>query len=509
MILQPTIALSRVYIGVTDESSICLSAAIEAELAFPQKVTSSDMTTPLAATHRISYRGTFTTTATAPTDTSTGAASDPSSLLSPLLNLLARGNLSQSQLGQEGHLTVHTTNIPSQKAFHECHKQMSPGGVEHAERKLVSPLLQQQQQEQTAFARSESRGSLPEQMSPVHQQDPTAMYDRNTTPSSAFSGSPSHFESGYCAVTVASNVPQSEPMQASPMQTTCYTSPPPYASVSAAMSGAFQTKQPPTYDSCAQQGDYAPVTCSQPILNIPQTTMHVSEDLIYTKSVGPTYKWPTIMSPDNQPGMSDFHGLDMQGAFSAPNPDIVKSEPLDFLASPACSYNARVSSSPLHMPYQQSSCSLKLLPVKQRKYPNRPSKTPPQERPYACPVETCDRRFSRSDELTRHIRIHTGQKPFQCRICMRSFSRSDHLTTHIRTHTGEKPFQCDVCGRKFARSDEKKRHSKVHMKQKIKKEGGKLLSPAAAATAMTSSPPTTMSMATTTHDVIPMPPSST
>ncbi|GAB0093065.1 dendritic arbor reduction protein 1 [Sergentomyia squamirostris] len=120
--------------------------------------------------------------------------------------------------------------------------------------------------------------------------------------------------------------------------------------------------------------------------------------------------------------------------------------------------------------YQQSAVPLKLVPVKPRKYPNRPSKTPVHERPYACPVENCDRRFSRSDELTRHIRIHTGQKPFQCRICMRSFSRSDHLTTHIRTHTGEKPFSCDVCGRKFARSDEKKRHAKVHLKQRIKKE---------------------------------------
>ncbi|KAL1460686.1 hypothetical protein WDU94_012644 [Cyamophila willieti] len=120
--------------------------------------------------------------------------------------------------------------------------------------------------------------------------------------------------------------------------------------------------------------------------------------------------------------------------------------------------------------YQQSPLPLKLVPVKPRKYPNRPSKTPVHERPYACPVENCDRRFSRSDELTRHIRIHTGQKPFQCRICMRSFSRSDHLTTHIRTHTGEKPFSCDVCGRKFARSDEKKRHAKVHLKQRSKKE---------------------------------------
>ncbi|XP_059208368.1 early growth response protein 1-like [Centropristis striata] len=109
-------------------------------------------------------------------------------------------------------------------------------------------------------------------------------------------------------------------------------------------------------------------------------------------------------------------------------------------------------------------------PSRTRKSPaGRQCKTPPHERPYACPADGCDRRFSRSDELTRHVRVHTGQKPFQCRICMRSFSRSDHLTTHIRTHTGEKPFACTECGRKFARSDERKRHSKIHQKQRDRK----------------------------------------
>ncbi|XP_034540236.1 early growth response protein 1-like [Notolabrus celidotus] len=105
-----------------------------------------------------------------------------------------------------------------------------------------------------------------------------------------------------------------------------------------------------------------------------------------------------------------------------------------------------------------------------RKLPaGRQCKTPPHERPYGCPADGCDRRFSRSDELTRHVRVHTGQKPFQCRICMRSFSRSDHLTTHIRTHTGEKPFACAECGRKFARSDERKRHTKIHQRQRERK----------------------------------------
>ncbi|XP_028998812.1 early growth response protein 4-like [Betta splendens] len=97
-----------------------------------------------------------------------------------------------------------------------------------------------------------------------------------------------------------------------------------------------------------------------------------------------------------------------------------------------------------------------------------PAKNGLKVKPFPCSVQGCERRFSRSDELNRHVRIHTGQKPFQCAICARSFSRSDHLTTHTRTHTGEKPFSCDVCGKRFARSDERKRHGRVHVKQQLR-----------------------------------------
>ncbi|RUS77281.1 hypothetical protein EGW08_014945, partial [Elysia chlorotica] len=56
------------------------------------------------------------------------------------------------------------------------------------------------------------------------------------------------------------------------------------------------------------------------------------------------------------------------------------------------------------------------------------------EKPYICTWEGCIWRFARSDELTRHYRKHTGDKPFKCQVCDRAFSRSDHLSLHMKRH---------------------------------------------------------------------------
>ncbi|KAI4854439.1 hypothetical protein E4T44_00175 [Aureobasidium sp. EXF-8845] len=40
---------------------------------------------------------------------------------------------------------------------------------------------------------------------------------------------------------------------------------------------------------------------------------------------------------------------------------------------------------------------------------------------------------------------------FQCTVCQRAFSRIDHLSRHVRTHTLEKPYNCEFCEKKFSR----------------------------------------------------------
>ncbi|EFP10379.1 CRE-EGRH-3 protein [Caenorhabditis remanei] len=89
----------------------------------------------------------------------------------------------------------------------------------------------------------------------------------------------------------------------------------------------------------------------------------------------------------------------------------------------------------------------------------------PKERPFVCPRSDCQKRFCRNDHLQRHMRIHTGQRLFQCRTCLRSFSRSDHLAKHERTHSADKPYSCLTCARRFHKHEEKKKHEEVIMRK--------------------------------------------
>ncbi|KAJ3473740.1 hypothetical protein NLG97_g10156 [Lecanicillium saksenae] len=65
------------------------------------------------------------------------------------------------------------------------------------------------------------------------------------------------------------------------------------------------------------------------------------------------------------------------------------------------------------------------------------SKKKKSQRFYCTDYPPCNLSFTRSEHLARHIRKHTGERPFQCH-CSRRFSRLDNLRQHAQTvHVNE------------------------------------------------------------------------
>ncbi|KAG8864947.1 hypothetical protein FRB96_003535 [Tulasnella sp. 330] len=57
---------------------------------------------------------------------------------------------------------------------------------------------------------------------------------------------------------------------------------------------------------------------------------------------------------------------------------------------------------------------------------------------HACPV--CNAKFTRPQHVTRHMRSHTGDRPYKCTQCGDQFARSDLLSRHVnKCHSGIPP----------------------------------------------------------------------
>ncbi len=68
--------------------------------------------------------------------------------------------------------------------------------------------------------------------------------------------------------------------------------------------------------------------------------------------------------------------------------------------------------------------------------------------------------------MKRHLKSHSGEKPFKCDNTLASFKHSSSVKRHLRTHGGEKLFKCDLCEVQFSQSEKLKAHLSIYSEEK-------------------------------------------
>ncbi|KAG8256587.1 hypothetical protein J6590_108851 [Homalodisca vitripennis] len=88
------------------------------------------------------------------------------------------------------------------------------------------------------------------------------------------------------------------------------------------------------------------------------------------------------------------------------------------------------------------------------------------EKPYVCKL--CSESFIQPNALKRHMFKHSGENPHKCCICDKQFIKLYRLENHLKTHSAKRPFECNTCGKLFNRLDDLKKHTLIQFKQRIK-----------------------------------------
>lgn len=83
--------------------------------------------------------------------------------------------------------------------------------------------------------------------------------------------------------------------------------------------------------------------------------------------------------------------------------------------------------------------------------------------PLECHI--CHKLLASKLTLSRHIRVHTGEKPYKCSFCDKVFKDHYPMRVHERIHKGIKQHICSICGKGFLEKSYMLKHLRsVHSK---------------------------------------------
>lgn len=84
------------------------------------------------------------------------------------------------------------------------------------------------------------------------------------------------------------------------------------------------------------------------------------------------------------------------------------------------------------------------------------------EKPWKCRVLGCSCRFHDFPTLEGHLLGHSDDKQFVCHICGQFFKDKETLTKHFPNHSKKKQFSCELCSAEFSSLKEKNSHLDQH-----------------------------------------------
>lgn len=114
---------------------------------------------------------------------------------------------------------------------------------------------------------------------------------------------------------------------------------------------------------------------------------------------------------------------------SSPNSHLTDDEPMSILSYQQMIAH-RESTQMTAIETRRQETRTKLFRPFESESPIKVDSSPPKS--FAC--DQCDYTTHVEPNLIRHIRRHTGEKPYQCELCGRQFSRSDHFKNHRDSH---------------------------------------------------------------------------